>query len=197
MIETAYTSLLTTNQKAAGSSPAGHFRRQCGISRDSRITTSFSDAHKTWRTPSTPTGTPTRHIQRLTRRNTQYENVAYLRGFLNNGKRPETTLSSLTRRRSLVRTQHRPLRKSGVLQVKRRTSKRTQGYACRPSYCNCTATRAEPAHQTVPNAASIALVAESCMSGRTATGRGDIAGTCQEQLRKGYFVSVVALSCSL
>jgi hypothetical protein len=103
----------------------------------------------------------------------------------------------LTRRRTLVRTQHRPLRKSSILQVKRRTSKRTQGYACRPSYCNRTATRAEPAHQTVPHAPSIASVAESCMPGRTATGRGDTAGTCQEQLRKGYFVSVVALSCSL
>ncbi|ABG05200.1 hypothetical protein Rxyl_2270 [Rubrobacter xylanophilus DSM 9941] len=47
------------------------------------------------------------------------ENSAYLQDFLNICKQHGTLRIAFTRQRSLVRSQHRPLRENAVLQVKR------------------------------------------------------------------------------
>ena len=81
-------------------------------------------------------------------------------GFADAATRSECPASALTRTRSPVRTQHRPLRKSGILQVKRSTSERAG--------IRFAALMLQP-EQRCPydSATSIASAAESCISGST------------------------------
>ena len=68
--------------------------------------------------------------------------TAQIGGLPNKTERSRRAPTELTRRRTLVRAQHRPLRKSSILQVKHRTSRRNGkpilALLLQP-YCNPTA----------------------------------------------------------
>jgi hypothetical protein len=74
---------------------------------------------------------------------------AILQAFLNNGEQLRHPGSDFTRQRSLVRTQHRPLVKSDVLQVKR--GRQEQVSDTLPSQCAATVQQrgGEPVNVTV------------------------------------------------